>query len=216
MDDVRGGHLDAMRVGEPLLASICVLAACNGSVLDTEPAHSGTDSGVEASVDAGMVIGTPCLPSQENGATFDGYSNEDVNIDSTPASGEPTCVVDHFRGLVTCPYGQTATGQPPAGGSACTTTDGQPVAGMVEPQCTDRPAAKVVVWSCRCANTQGETNDGHAYCTCPSSTVCMQLVAPIGMAGDDISGAYCMPPGALTDGGEMCSVACSPMTAPCP
>jgi hypothetical protein len=216
------------RMGGVALSACAIVVACGGSASPGAPkdagdgadggpeATTGAEAGVDAGGDAGIVIGTPCIPSAESLATFDGFDNEEVSLSATTTSGAPTCVVDHFRGLVTCPYGQTATGQPPAGASACTTTDGQPVVGAVEPQCVDRPAAKVVIWSCRCANAQGQTDDGRAYCACPPSTACTPLVSSVGGEEDDLSGAYCVPPAALLDGGAVCAVSCSPTAAPCP
>jgi hypothetical protein len=217
-DAVGSGHPDVMHVRGLRLALVGTLTACNGSVRDIELSHPVADGGIEASppVDAAMVIGTPCLPSEESILTFDGFSDTEVTFSTTTPSGGPMCIVDRFRGLVTCPYGQIATGQPPADGSPCLSIDGQPVVGMVEPQCVDRPASQVVVWSCRCANAQGRTDDGVAYCTCPASTVCSQLITPIGPSEDEVSGAYCLPPAALTDGGPTCAVACDPISAPCP
>jgi hypothetical protein len=209
-------------------------AAVEGGVHDAIAGESSTESGAEAAVsdactpfvfdagsylpssdDAGVLIGAPCLPSAENSATFDGFDSAEVNLATNVPSGQPTCVVNHFRGLVTCPYGQSAAGQAPACASACTTLDGPPVTGTVSPQCVDRQASEVVVWSCRCANAAGQTNDGASYCTCPASTVCAQLVSSIGAAEDDVSGAYCVSPKYLLDGGPTCAVACNPATSPC-
>jgi hypothetical protein len=205
-------------------------AAVDGSVHDaiageTSASEGGTDactafvfdagSYLPSTDDAGLLIGTPCLPSAENSPTFDGFEGAEVNLATNVPSGQPTCVVNHFRGLVTCPYGQSATGQAPACAAPCTTLDGQPVTGTVSPQCVDRQASEVVVWSCRCANAAGQTNDGYSYCTCPASTVCAQLVSSIGAAEDDVSGAYCLSPQYLLDGGPTCAVACNPASAPC-
>jgi hypothetical protein len=237
-----------------LLASLPLLAACNGSSPGTAPTNdagnpeSGADGGIpdggfgdtgategggeattqdgctafafDASAyafdggDAAGVIGTPCLPSQESSSTVDGFSSGEVTLTSTQ-SGAPACLVYHFRGLVTCPYGQSATGKAPTCASPCTTISGQPVVGPVAPQCADRPASKVVLWSCRCANAQGRTDDGDAYCTCPSSSACTQVIASIGASEDNFSGAYCLPPGVVSDGGTTCSVSCDPTTVPC-
>jgi hypothetical protein len=209
-------------------------AAVEGGVHDaTAGETSATDSATEAASDActpfvfdagsylpstddaGALIGAPCLPSSENSTTFSGFQNAEVILVGNVPSGQPTCVVNHFRGLVTCPYGQSVTGQAPACAAPCTTLDGQPVTGTVSPQCVDRKASEVVVWSCRCANAAGHVNDGDSYCTCPASTVCAQLISSIGAAEDDVSGAYCLSPGSVLDGGPTCAVACNPATAPC-
>lgn len=177
------------------------------------PADGGSPDAQAVDVGA-SVIGAPCLPSEENDPSFDGFSNMEINLPGNAPSGSPVCVVDHFRGLVTCPYGQDTAGQPPAGAAPCTTLGGRPVTGAVEPQCTDRRAADTVVWSCRCANWQGKTDDGDTYCSCPSGTACTQAVSPIG-GEDDFSGAYCLSPRATGDGGTTCAVWCDPTSAPC-
>ncbi len=163
-----------------------------------------------------VLIGTPCLPSVESSSTFDGFGNDEINLAPSQVSGAPACIAYYFRGLVTCPYGQSATGQAPACASACTTAGGEPVVGAVEPQCADRPASAVVIWSCRCANEEGLSNDGDTYCTCPSGMSCTQAISSIGASEDDFAGGYCLPPGIVRDGGSTCSVSCNPSTAPCP
>jgi hypothetical protein len=221
-----------------MLASLGVLAACGSGASQGAPDGSagGADSGgpdraaatsdgtaadaatVEAAaadVAAGAAagpIGSPCDPAAEIRTSFDGFSEQEL---SRSASGEPTCLVYHFRGLVTCPYGQSAAGQAPAGASPCTTTGGQPVTGLVSPQCTDRRPAETVVWSCRCANFDGRTDDGDAYCACPSSMTCVPAFPGVG-AEDPISGAYCVYAGVVFDGGRLCTTSCDPVAAPCP
>lgn len=186
--------------------------ACAPSAFDAAPYNLDAAGG-----DAAALIGSPCIPAAEGSATFDGFSYQVVSIGPIPASGEPTCLVDHFRGLVTCPYGQSATGQAPACALPCTTPSGEPVTGAVQPQCANRRAAQTVVWSCRCANAQGATNDGDAYCTCPTGTTCTQTITGIGAAEDDFSGAYCIPNAAIPgDAGITCPIACNPQTSPCP
>ncbi len=203
----------------------------DASVRDTSAPESGVEAGapdgctpavfdagdyLPATDDAGALLGTPCLPSAENSAAFDGIDYTEVNVPTNVPSGQPTCLVNHFQGLVTCPYGQSASGQPPACAARCTTLGGQPVTGSVLPQCADRIASKAVLWSCRCANAAGRTDDGASYCTCPSTMACTPLVSSLGAAEDDTSGAYCVPPESLYDAGAGCAVTCNPATAPCP
>jgi hypothetical protein len=204
------------------LRAFCfLLAACSGSVSEAGPTRDAGNADGESGApfdasanDAAPAIGAPCIPSSEANPSFDGFTSGDIELAPIPtSSGAPTCLVDHFRGLVTCPYGQSATGQAPAGASPCITTGGQPVTGAVEPQCTDRLASAVVVWSCRCANTQGQTDDGSQYCSCPSGTACVQTITPLG-AEEDFSGAYCLSPAATAQ--PSCATSCNPATAPCP
>ncbi len=159
-------------------------------------------------------IGAPCIPENEIEPSFTGFVNEEISGAGAP-SGAPVCLVYYFRGLITCPYGQSAD----AGSAvcACTTTTGKPVVGEVDPQCADRPAASTVFWSCRCANEQGGTSDGASYCTCPSSATCTQTISTIGATENgDYAGAYCLRNDALRDGGPTCARSCDPVAAPCP
>jgi hypothetical protein len=185
------------------------------------PADGASGGGACTTFDAGAYatsdeakIGAPCLPEKEIEPSFIGFAYEEVS-GVGPPSGAPVCLVYFFRGLVTCPYGQSAD----AGSAACgcTTTAGKPVVGEVEPQCPDRPAASTVFWSCRCANEQGATSDGASYCTCPSGTTCTQTVSTIGASPEnDYAGAYCLRNDALRDGGLACTRSCDPIAAPCP
>jgi hypothetical protein len=173
---------------------------------------------LDAGADAGVIIGSACTPVDEDNPHFTGFGLYGIQVDGT-GSGLPACIIDRFQGLTTCPYGQSADGQPPVGASPCATPTGQPVVGSVSAQCSDRQASQVVFWSCRCANLGGVTDDGYAYCTCPAGMTCTQLLPSLGDASAGLSGAYCVPPSAaLPDGGlaYLCPTQCSPSTAPCP
>ncbi|HTB74012.1 MAG TPA: hypothetical protein VK762_12245 [Polyangiaceae bacterium] len=225
-----------------LLSAFLVLAGaaigCGNSSASTQPDGGGgaaIDGNVESdaavpdgcaveSFDAGAYaknsdeasIGAPCLPLRESNPSFDGFLSAETGLDPAP-SGTATCLIYHFEGLVTCPYGQNAAGQAPACAAPCTTSTGQPVSGKVTPQCSARPASQTVVWSCRCANAQGMTNDGDDYCTCPSDTTCTQVIPSIGAAEDDVSGAYCLAPAVVVAPGTnvTCGAACDPVTQSC-
>jgi hypothetical protein len=183
----RYGHEAGMRIPF-LLALVGLLPACSGS----------------------GDIGAPCLPTPEDDPMFDGFTLGSIGIEGTSDSG--VCLVNHFQGLVTCPYGQSATGKAPAGASPCTTLDGEPVVGAVSPQCANRPASTAVFWSCECANADAQTNDGNTYCTCPSGTTCVPLTTSNGNNG--LEGEYCMAPASLYTGTPC--VECNPKTMPCP
>ncbi|HTQ48854.1 MAG TPA: hypothetical protein VMI75_39120, partial [Polyangiaceae bacterium] len=136
------------------------------------------------------------------------------------------CLVNHFQGRVSCPYGQnsTATGsgdttdkpcmnqKPGDQNTACCTPgiyqpvkptavvsmgggDGGTGTGTnytVQPNCGDRTASVAVYCSCRCANVDGKTDDGANYCSCPDGYDCSQLVSQTGVAGENLTGAYCV------------------------
>jgi hypothetical protein len=176
----------------------------------------------------GGAVGAPCVSSVHEGqASFAGFDESDVTIETNNAQcGTNVCLYNHFRGRVTCPYGQDATGHGPHGTPGCLSAGScEPVESsnpsqsplVVAPQCADRTAAVAVYCSCRCANASGGTSDG-TYCTCPSGTTCTQLIPSRGPppAGKvDTSGAYCLKLGTEWGGG-ICSVSCDPTSAPCP
>jgi hypothetical protein len=154
-------------------------------------------------------IGAPCIPAIESEASFRGFDIGEVSVElpnPTADPGQLVCLADHFRGRVTCPYGQDASG--------CTTPDGNAVVGEVDAQCTDRRAADVVTWSCRCANADGRTDDGASYCSCGDGLTCTQLVTPL--PGDDTGGAYCIKTGTDYAPSSSCSKTCDPTSAKCP
>jgi hypothetical protein len=173
-------------------------------------------------------VGDPCVPEQEYSQTFLGFDPGEVNVESKSFDCETRlCLANHFRGRVSCPYGQGKNGLPTLNGSSAyqdlkgqniggceipgsppppssgvplsanaITGSGDPTVGAtVDPQCADRQAAQAVYCSCRCANVNGQTNDGAAYCTCPSGFVCQQLVTPIGPTDTGLTGAYCIRQG---------------------
>ncbi|APR99517.1 hypothetical protein BCY86_01605 [Pajaroellobacter abortibovis] len=106
------------------------------------------------------------------------------------------CLVHHFRGRTTCPYGQNEQGKAPDGQTSCKVPNSEtPVAGGVCSQCKDRTADKAVYCSCRCANVYGKTNDGANYCECPKGFVCQQLINSIGPSDVGLTGGYCIRAG---------------------
>jgi hypothetical protein len=57
-------------------------------------------------------VGDPCIPEQEYDPTFLGFDPQEVNVESKSFQClTRLCLVNHFRGRVTCPYGQDKTGQ---------------------------------------------------------------------------------------------------------
>jgi len=191
-------------------------------------------------------VGDPCIPEQEYDQAFLGFDPAEVNVESKSFQClTRLCLVNHFRGRVTCPYGQDKMGMnlpgtdgqmggpfPPKDqeGNAvgpCTTPDGsEPINGesmgtivdpvdiaQVHPGCTDRQSANTVYCSCRCANADGQTNDGAVYCTCPSGYDCAQLINPIASIDPDLTGAYCIKHNSEYQSFNACQLPCDP-TAP--
>jgi hypothetical protein len=161
-------------------------------------------------------VGDPCVPEQEYLPSFAGFNVNEVSVESKSFQClTRLCLVNHFRGRVSCPYGQAPDGNfvpgahnccPPnsstcmpstSGAGCCTPGIAQPVnapldaKGMpadldnLEAQCVGRTADKAVYCSCRCSNLNGQTNDGANYCQCPDGFRCQQLVTSIGAAGNE-------------------------------
>ena len=79
----------------PLVAVIGSPFACGS---DTEHAALGP-------------IGTPCIPSEEQKRNFPGYETTEVSVERGGETCSPgVCLVAHFQGRVSCPYGQPSNG----------------------------------------------------------------------------------------------------------
>jgi hypothetical protein len=199
-------------------------------------------------------VGDPCTPEQEYDVTFNGFAATEVNVESKSFQCQTRlCLVNHFQGRVSCPYGQKIGGTPPtcpptsntlcenkagdavigacgipgsktdvATGAVTPTVDAvtgvagnASVGALVQPQCTDRTATDAVYCSCRCANVDGNTNDGSNYCTCPDGFACTQLVTPIGPSDTGLTGAYCVKSGTAFNPINSCSGFCDPQQHNC-
>jgi len=221
------------------------LAAARGVLTLAALAACGS-SGETATGDAGtaVAIGAACIPSQELSTTFLGFDSRDVVLDEgNVACGSGVCLVNHYQGRVTCPYGQDEAADGPfgaaPGGSAkcggasapsacCTPGSDQsvlasqdvgsatPTHSQVQPGCVDRPSAKTVTCSCRCANAAGKTDDGAQYCSCPGGFACTQVVPEL-TVGDPLAGAYCIANGSAYDSLTSCTggVECDPTQNDC-
>lgn len=171
-------------------------------------------------------VGDPCTPEQEYQETFNGFDEKEVNVESKSFQCQTRlCLVNHFRGRTSCPYGQDKDGTAPSGARACTVPGsdkaitGNPadtkVGKAVQAQCIDRSADKAVYCSCRCANIDGRTDDGANYCTCPEGYACQQLVTSIGAADTGLTGAYCIKTGTAFDRNNNCASSCDPAAKNC-
>ena len=192
-------------------------------------------------------IGDPCTPEQEYRADFIGFNKNEVSLESKSFQCMTRlCLVNHFQGRVTCPYGQNADGSEKTGaqsqggtqgcktasgasGGCCTPGPSAAVTGpldasgnpldstmkeTVQAQCSTRTADKAVYCSCRCANLQGQTNDGANYCSCPDGFSCTQLVTSIGPNDSGLTGAYCVKNGTQYNPSQTCTD-CSLSTKDC-
>jgi hypothetical protein len=156
-------------------------------------------------------VGDPCIPEDEYSTTFSGYSAEEVNVESRSFQCETrVCLVNHFQGRVSCPYGQTqeAISESPNDGSGADRChipgtlgdrNQDAVQVPVNPQLAQRQDDDTVYCSCRCANADGKDDDGANYCKCPSGYSCTQLIDDLALGNKQLAGAYCIRNGTKFD-----------------
>jgi hypothetical protein len=138
-------------------------------------------------------VGEPCTTGDESKPAFRGFGVEEVSVEGVnPACGRGVCLVNHFQGRVSCPYGQADVTNP----TCFVPKTSDPVAVPVAPQMTTRRADLAVTCSCRC-----DGPDDGPFCRCPSGTECRPIVPDIGFPeGKSIAGSYCVDPGAVYTG----------------
>jgi hypothetical protein len=137
-------------------------------------------------------IGDACTPSLEAEPTFSGLANTEVSVElGSRQCSTGLCLMNHFRGRVTCPYGQSERGVA-ASSPGCTVPTGSgPVTIEVEPQDSMRRSDDAVYCSCRC----GGPGPG-PFCACPQGYACTPLVDDVGLASSGaIAGSYCIKQG---------------------
>lgn len=147
-------------------------------------------------------VGDACIPEDEYRPEFSGYGSSEVYVESRSFQC-PTrlCLVDHFQGRVSCPYGQTESdlslpGDDPKRCRVPGTDGRQPneaIQVAVDPWLTARAANDAVYCSCRC---DGPDPKAH-YCDCPSGFACRELVPDLGaLDSENLAGSYCVKDGA--------------------
>jgi len=140
-------------------------------------------------------VGAPCIPEEEYHDGFSGFSVDEVNFESRSFQCESrTCLVNHFQGRVSCPYGQSeAQGRD---NPACLLPGGgEPVRAPVAPQVLARRADEAVYCSCRCDGPDPNAR----YCECPSGFTCTQLVPGFASRDAELAGSYCIREGSEYD-----------------
>jgi hypothetical protein len=146
------------------------------------------------------------------GETYFQYGNTQCATD--------LCLVNHFQGRVTCPYGQSnqaaTTGDDPSPQyqseqGYChvpgTTDQANRVKLAVPPQLTGRPPSDAVYCSCRCALPDG----GPAECACPTGFDCIELMRAVASANPyPYAGSYCVKTGTAYDSARNYGGSCQP------
>jgi len=124
-------------------------------------------------------VGDPCIPNLEYSPGDPGAREEGAQIEDRSFQCETrVCLINHFRGRVSCPFGN------PAGGSLYPGEDKEcfvpgttvKVTAAVPPQCRDRKDN--VYCSCLCGR-EGEAADPDKFCECPSGFVCDFVTVPL-------------------------------------
>lgn len=166
-------------------------------------------------------VGDPCTPEQEYDPSFTGFKETQVNVESKSFQCRTrVCLVNGFRGRVSCPFGQGINREEPAGAEACTIPGtGEPVTGLkpgasgqndtdyldrnqksfVPAQLIERRADRTVYCSCRCADINGNRPGDQTFCDCPDGFVCSRLVKTIGAGDEGLTGSYCIKRGTEYD-----------------
>lgn len=180
--------------------------------------------------------GDPCVPEDEYLTGFSGFSQSEVNVESRSFQClSRVCLVNHFQGRVSCPYGQTE--DPDAKGSGLSTcmgteahrvsADCQPGGALhrqscqvpdrdgarwedriippVEPQLLKRQAHDTVYCSCRC---DGEGKGD--FCSCPNGFKCEKLVEDLDLGRGELAGSYCILEDTVYDPGVKEFQECDP------
>jgi len=159
---------------------------------------SGISAGSAAVGCAPGGVGDPCVPEDEYTPTFSGFGEQEANVESRSFQCETrVCIVNHFRGRVSCPYGQvndpdpTKAARDAAHGRCHVPASPDLVTATVAAQLTSRRADSTVYCSCRCKGTDTTAK----YCTCPSGYSCSPLVPDLGLGKANLAGSYCLKNG---------------------
>lgn len=196
----------ASRLGRPLFTAVVLGGAL---VLLTGPG-CGSEG-----------IGDPCTPEQEYDPTFLGFDAKEVSVESKSFQCRTRlCLVNHFQGRVSCPYGQGSGGEAPDGKNCKVPGSATPIEGaklengdfvdarsksQVKPQCVDRTADKAVYCSCRCADINGQRPSDQTFCDCPDGFACERLVTSIGQGNEGLTGSYCIKKNTAYDPATACT-----------
>jgi hypothetical protein len=134
-----------------------------------------------------LAIGMSCVTQDDLSPTMAGYQEHEISI--YDRDDGVVCLVDHFQGRVSCPYGQTDEdlALPVDHPNRCITSSGELVTAGVVPQLSGRPPGDAVYTSCHCAGA----NPDQPYCRCPSGFQCAELIEDLGLGSTEYAGSWC-------------------------
>jgi hypothetical protein len=157
-------------------------------------------------------VGEPCTPEDEYQEDFSGFAVTEVNVESRSFQCETrVCLVNHFQGRVSCPYGQTAEEATAGTGNCKIPGSTDKITVPVESQLVARRTSQTVYCSCRC---DGEDANAR-YCECPSGYGCVKLVDDIGKGGGQLAGSYCIKDGTDFNQATLNRTKCDPLSQNC-
>ena len=171
-------------------------------------------------------VGDPCIPEDEYRQQVAGYGVTEVNVESRSFQCETrVCLVNHFQGRVSCPYGQseealtlpgTDPGRCRVPGTKGDAQDGsEEIQVPVDPQLIERRAEDAVYCSCRCDGPDKNAR----YCECPSGYACVELVEDLdlgaGQGAGNLAGSYCIKDGTRYDATQSGGAACDRVLGNC-
>jgi hypothetical protein len=159
--------------------------ACAGGLLREEDAPPGS-----------RATGEPCLPRDERRSDFNGFGIQDVTLDlGTPECQTNLCLVNHFQGRASCPYGQPLFSDVEGTPQCLMPGDGSLVDVAVDPQLVERRAEDNAICSCRCAGP-----GPGPFCTCPEGMRCEPLIPRAGVPDEEAyAGSFCINAGTQYD-----------------
>jgi hypothetical protein len=150
-------------------------------------------------------IGDPCIPEDEYTENFSGFALGEVNVETRSLQCESrVCLVNHFRGRVSCPHGQTEAdlALDPGAPERCRIpgTDGSQLTDAVSvpvpARQPERDPDAAVYCSCRCDGPDPEAR----YRKCPSGFACEPLIDDLSLGFDrQLIGSYCIRRGTRFD-----------------
>jgi hypothetical protein len=106
-------------------------------------------------------VGDPCTPEQEYDPSFLGFEATEVSVESKSFQCQTRlCLVNHFQGRVSCPYGQDVTGAPLPGTVSCANNTQRPD----NPGCANQTTQD---WGCCAPGTNAPISGWDSTCVGP-------------------------------------------------
>lgn len=159
-------------------------------------------------------VGDPCIPNLEYSASEPGAVETGAQIEDRAFQCETrVCLINHFRGRVSCPWGNTEGGSALPDARCFVPGTGTQVTAAVKPQCVERKDN--VYCSCRC---DGDDRSAR-YCDCPAGFACDTVTSSFNASIMKPGDRYCvreatdrLPRNNYEQDGQSCAAGCD--TAP--